>query len=150
MLPYRISYLTSGLHERHGYDIWNYTRNPRYSSADIYTKTRVWKCQHNRPRPTTDSASTTINQTNSIGREELDGIFPALEDSLLELSASNRETASGSIEALKDALAEQNPKPSIVKALWNTVKGINDGATFAKNVTALDGFIAANYPGLIS
>ena len=99
---------------------------------------------------TTDNASTTINQTNGIGGEELDGIFSALEDSLLELTAANRETASGAIEALKDALAEQNPKPSIVKSLWNTVKGINDGATFATNVASLGGFIAANYPGLIS
>lgn len=99
---------------------------------------------------TADNASTTINQTNGMGREELDGIFSALEDSLLELTAANRETASDAIEALKDALAEQSPKPSIVKSLWSTVKGINDGATFAKNVAALGGFIAVNYPGLIS
>lgn len=99
---------------------------------------------------TTDNASTTINQTNGIGGEELESILSALKESLSELSANDRATASDAIEALKDVLAEENPKPSIVKSLWNSIKAINDSASFAKNVAVLGGFIAAHFPGLIS
>lgn len=99
---------------------------------------------------TADNASTTINQTNGIGGEELEGIFSALKESLSELSADNRAMASDAIDALKDVLAEKEPKPSVIKSLWNSIKAINEGASFAQNVAALGGFIAVHFPGLIS
>lgn len=58
--------------------------------------------------------------------------------------------ASDAIGALKDVLAEKEPRPSVVKSLWNSIKAINDGASFALNAATLGGFIAAHFPGLIS
>lgn len=47
---------------------------------------------------------------------------------------------------MKDVLETPQPKPSIVKSLWNTLKGINEGATFIENVTKLGALIATILP----
>lgn len=76
---------------------------------------------------TTNGSSTTINQANGIDADALDAIIGKLENSLSELSDENRETAADAIDAIKDVLGESQPKPSILKSLWNTLKGINEG-----------------------
>ena len=49
---------------------------------------------------------------------------------------------------MKDVLEAPQPKPSILKSLWNTLKGINEGATFIENVTKLGALIAPILPGI--
>lgn len=98
---------------------------------------------------TMNDSSTTINQTNGINADELRTIIGKLESSLSELSDENRETAADAIDAIRDVLGEPQPKPSILKSLWNTLKGINEGVTFAKSVAELGAFIAPLLPGII-
>lgn len=61
----------------------------------------------------------------------------------------NRAIAEGVIAAMKDVLETPQPKPSILKSLWNTLKGINEGASFIENVTKLGVLIAPILPGII-
>ena len=98
---------------------------------------------------TANGSSTTINQTNGIDADALNVIIGKLEDSLTGLSDENKEIATDAIAALKDVLREPQPKPSVLKSLWNTLKGINDGAAFAKNVMELGALIAPALPGII-
>lgn len=49
---------------------------------------------------------------------------------------------------MKDALEAPQPKPSILKSLWNTLKGINEGASYIENVTKLGVLIAPILPGI--
>ena len=98
---------------------------------------------------TANGSSTTINQTNGIDADALNVIIGKLEDSLTGLSDENKEIATDAIAALKDVLREPQPKPSVLKSLWNTLKGINDGAAFAKNVMELGALIAPVLPGII-
>ena len=69
-----------------------------------------------------------------------------LEDSLSGLSDENRESAA---DAIKDVLGESQSKPSIFKSLWNILKGINEEATFVKNVAELGAAIAPLLPRII-
>lgn len=98
---------------------------------------------------TTNNSSAIINQTNGIDANALGAIIGKLENSLSELSDENRETAADAIDAIKDVLREPQPKPSILKSLWNTLKGINEGATFVKNVAEFGVLIAPILPGII-
>lgn len=98
---------------------------------------------------TANGSSTTINQANGIDADALDAIIGKLENSLSELSDEYRETAADAIDAIKDILGESQPKPSILKSLLNTLKGINEGATFVKNVAELGAVIAPLLPGII-
>lgn len=96
---------------------------------------------------TTNGSSTTINQSNGIDVNALNDIIGKLESSLHELSSENRTIAADAIAAMKDVLETPQPKPSILKSLWNTLKGINKGATFIENVTKLGVLIAPILPG---
>lgn len=98
---------------------------------------------------TTNGSSTTINQSNGIDADVLNDIIEKLESSLPELSNANREIAADAIAAMKDVLEAPQPKPSILKSLWNTLKGINEGASFIENVTKLGVLIAPILPGII-
>ena len=49
---------------------------------------------------------------------------------------------------MKDVLKASQPKQSILKSLWNTLKGINEGTTFIENVTKLGALIAPILPGI--
>lgn len=98
---------------------------------------------------TTNGSSTTINQSNGIDADVLNNIIEKLESSLPELSNANRAIAADAIAAMKDALEAPQPKPSILKSLWNTLKGINEGASFIENVTKLGVLIAPILPGII-
>lgn len=97
---------------------------------------------------TTNGSSTTINQSNGIDVNALNDIIGELESSLHELSRENRTIAADAIAAMKDVLEAPQPKPSILKSLWNTLKGINEGATFIENVTKLGALIAPILPGI--
>lgn len=97
---------------------------------------------------TTSGSSTIINQSNGIDANALNDTIEKLEGSLTELSDANRAIAADAIAAMKDVLETPQPKPSIVKSLWNTLKGINEGATFIENVTKLGALIATILPGI--
>ena len=60
----------------------------------------------------------------------------------------NRTIAADAITAMKDVLEAPQPKPSILKSLWNTLKGINEGAMFIENVTKPGALIAPILPGI--
>lgn len=95
---------------------------------------------------TVGGSSTTINQSNGVDANALNNIIGKLESSLSELSNENREIAADAIAAIKDALETPQPKPSILKSLWNTLKGVNEGATFMENVMKLGALIAPILP----
>ena len=60
----------------------------------------------------------------------------------------NRTIAADAIAAMKDVLKASQPKQSILKSLWNTLKGINEGTTFIENATKLGAPIAPILPGI--
>lgn len=98
----------------------------------------------------TDSASITATQTNCIPTKELDSILNKLKDSIGDLDADRQQAASEAVDAISDALAENKPKPSIVKMIMNSLKSFNDCVSFAANVTALTTFVLTYFPGMLS
>lgn len=96
-----------------------------------------------------DSAEVTVSQTNGASTEELASILKSLTDSANELEVERRQTALNAIDAMREALAEQNPKPSIVKTVMGTLKGFNECASFAKHVESLASYLLTNLPGLL-
>ena len=97
----------------------------------------------------TDDASITANQTNGATAEELKTILEALKKSTSELDADRQQAALETIEAMKEALSDAQPKPSIVKTIINSLKGFNDCSSFATHVAALDTFVSTHFPGTL-
>lgn len=94
----------------------------------------------------TDNASITANQTNSAAAEELKTILEDLKKSTSELDADRQQAALEAIEAMKEALSDAQPKPSIVKTIMNSLKGFNDCSSFATHVAALVTFVSTHFP----
>lgn len=97
----------------------------------------------------TDNASVTANQTNGATAEELKTILEDLKKSASELDADRQQTALETIEAMNEALSDAQPKPSIVKAIMNSLKGFNDCSSFATHVAALVTFVSTHFPGTL-
>lgn len=97
----------------------------------------------------TDNASVTANQTNSATAEELKTILEDLKKSASELDADRQQAALETIEAMKEALSDAQPKPSIVKMIMNSLKGFNDCSSFAMHVAALVTFVSTHFPGTL-
>lgn len=97
----------------------------------------------------TDNASVTANQTNGAAAEELKTILEDLRKSTSELNADRQQAALETIEAVKDALSDARPKPSIVKMIMNSLKGFNDCSSFATHVAALATFMSTHFPGIL-
>ena len=97
----------------------------------------------------TDSASITVTQTNNTTATELDGILNKLKESLAAFDEERQQTARDAIEAIKDALTEKKPKPSIIKTIMSTLNSFNDCTAFATQVAALISFVNTNFPGLL-
>lgn len=96
-----------------------------------------------------DNASITANQTNGAAAEELKTILEDLKKSTSELDADRRQAALEAIEAMKEALSDAQPKPSIIKMIMNNLKGFNDCSSFATHVAALATFVATHFPGIL-
>ena len=94
----------------------------------------------------TDNALVTANQTNGAAAEELKTILEDLKKSTSELDADRRQAALEAIEAMKEALSDAQPKPSIVKTVMNGLKGFNDCSSFATHVAALVTFVSTHFP----
>lgn len=97
----------------------------------------------------TDSASVTANQMNGATAEELKTILEDLKKSTGELDADRQQAALETIEAMKEALSDAQPKPSIVKMIMNSLKGFNDCSSFAAHVAALATFVSTHFPGIL-
>lgn len=97
----------------------------------------------------TDNASVTANQTNGAAAEELETILEDLRKSTSELDADRRQAALETIEAMKEALSDAQPKPSIVKTIMNSLKSFNDCSSFATHVAALVTFVSTHFPGTL-
>lgn len=98
----------------------------------------------------TDGSSITVTQTNGTTADELKTILKSLRESASELDTDRQAAALGAVEAIGDALAEEKPKPSIVKMIMSNLKSFNDCASFATNFTALAAFVTTYFPGLLS
>ena len=97
----------------------------------------------------TDNAAVTANQTNGAAAEELKTILEDLKKSTSELGDDRRQVALEAIEAMKEALSDAQPKPSIVKTIMNGLKGFNDCSSFAAHVAALVTFVSTHFPGIL-
>lgn len=97
----------------------------------------------------TDNASVAANQTNGMAAEELKTILEDLKKSTIELNTDRQQTALETIEAMKDALSDAQPKPSIVKTIMNSLKAFNDCSSFATHLAALATFVSAHFPGTL-
>lgn len=97
----------------------------------------------------TDNASVTANQMNGATAEELKTILEDLKKSTGELDADRQQAALETIEAMKEALSDAQPKPSIVKMIMNSLKGFNDCSSFAAHVAALASFVSTHFPGIL-
>ena len=97
----------------------------------------------------TDNASVTANQMNGATAEELKTILEDLKKSTGELDADRQQAALETIEAMKEALSDAQPKPSIVKMIMNSLKGFNDCSSFAAHVAALATFVSTHFPGIL-
>lgn len=97
----------------------------------------------------TDNASVTANQTNGATAEELKTILEDLKKSASELDADRQQAALETIEAMKEALSDAQPKPSIVKMIMNSLKGFNDCSSFATHIAALVTFVSTHFPGIL-
>ena len=97
----------------------------------------------------TDNASVTANQTNGATAEELKTILEDLKKSASELDADRQQAALETIEAMKEALSDAQPKPSIVKTIMNSLRGFNDCSSFATHVAALVTFVSTHFPGIL-
>ena len=97
----------------------------------------------------TDNASVTTNQTNGATAEELKTILEDLKKSASELDADRQQAALETIEAMKEALSDAQPKPSIVKTIMNSLKGFNDCSSFATHVATLVTFVSTHFPGIL-
>lgn len=97
----------------------------------------------------TDEASITVNQTGDPAARELDEILKSLKGSVTDIDEEKQQSALDAIEAIKDALTEKKPKPSIVKTLLGALNNFSDCATFATHVATLVTFVSNNFPNLI-
>ncbi len=97
-----------------------------------------------------DSALITVAQTNCTMTEELDTILKNLKESAGGLDADRQQAALEAVDAISDVLTENEPKPSIVKTIMNSLRSFNDCASFATNVMALTTFVLTYFPGLLS
>lgn len=97
----------------------------------------------------TDNASVMANQTNGAAAEELKMILEDLKKSTSELDADRQQAALETIEAMKEALSDAQPKPSIIKTIMNSLKGFNDCSSFATHVAALATFVSTHFPGIL-
>ena len=62
----------------------------------------------------------------------------------------SQQAALEAVDAVSDVLTENEPKPSIVKTIMNSLRSFNDCASFATNVMALTTFVLTYFPGLLS
>lgn len=97
-----------------------------------------------------DSSTISITQTNGINRSELESLISKLRESLNDLPDGKREQVSETLLGLKEELQEKNPKPSVIRSLWTTIKGFNDCASFAKNAASLGFFLSSQFPWFVS
>ena len=96
-----------------------------------------------------DNSTVTVNQMNGATAKELETILGNLRESACELEADRRQIALDAVDAMREILAEEKPKPTIAKTVMGALKGFNDVASFAINVAALVAFIGVNFPGLL-
>ncbi len=87
-------------------------------------------------------SSITATQSNGLGVEAIEPLLSAIIRCSEDLSDKDREVVQDSAQTLREDLAAEKPRKSVIKTALHALKGIKGGVDFAAAVAELVAFLA--------